>query len=73
MHFWVGMQLLRIKNCASPKCRAVAVQLIVPPARGVRKAADLTKPIDKRVYKVGTWMLLLCIVTCTSSSRFTLH
>ena len=28
--------------------------------RGVRKAADLTKPIDKRVYKVrfcltGTW------------------
>ena len=29
--------------------------------RGVRKAADLTKPIDKRVYKVrfclrGTWI-----------------
>ena len=39
--------------------------------RGVRKAADLTKPIDKRVYKVrfcltGTWtsnMLNLILVS----------
>ena len=29
-------------------------ELFVYPYRGVRKAADLTKPLDKRVYK-GTW------------------
>ena len=48
--------------------------------RGVRKAADLTKPIDKRVYKVrfsltGTWIsnMLNLILASTRIKYFYDH
>ncbi|XP_033632407.1 WD repeat-containing protein 20-like [Asterias rubens] len=52
-------------GCNDKICFNVGRELYFYPYKGVRKAADLTKPLDKRTYKGGT------LPTCHSINQFT--
>ncbi|XP_022094151.1 WD repeat-containing protein 20-like [Acanthaster planci] len=52
-------------GCNDKICFNVGRELYFYPYKGVRKAADLTKPLDKRTYKGGT------LPTCHAINQFT--